>query len=584
VVKKSLILGCLGALLSILLLGCSSGGGSGGGGSSDGMRVSFSTNRISGSFPSCCITNQQVTVTVAGNPGVDTVYASARVTGNGFLPPNVVYGSNYGTVYLEPIPNLRAGTYSGNLVISLCADAGCSRHLGSSPYSIPYEFTVTPNDWSLFIEERGNLATFNGESAMYAGFQVEEGANPLTTRLVLESADRYTSFSFAPEIYNDFDVQVSGNYIDITPLPHPVGDYFFTYTINRTSIDGTNPSTGINISLKVSPEGVDPNKLAILDKEVVVRLGAALPESFTRSANAKYYVPHNDTSLQLLRFSIRYLDGQDWISDIRTTTSSVPPFERSIYITVNNAMKDLPGLYRADITATSAVGGQDTFRVVRDLYTGFDDHFVEFILGGESDERVTSRIVGVNVLNSQPFQWWAEKDGDWFDIDTKITDIVISVGYEAIVNMQNGEAARGSITLKSDHPEIADYTFPVTAQKRFTEIQFFEPAEVVAGQPFILTVRGKFLPDPGTTAWIAFSDGSFGTLSYNNELATYQITHDGISLPGEYKFHAPSSLEWKADNDGFPGLRFVPDSSLRVVDESQAKSAEKLQWRIQPIK
>lgn len=84
-VKKSLILGCLGALLSILLLGCSSGGGSGGGGSSDGMRVSFSTNRISGSFPSCCITNQQVTVTVTGNPGVDTVYASARVTGKGFF-------------------------------------------------------------------------------------------------------------------------------------------------------------------------------------------------------------------------------------------------------------------------------------------------------------------------------------------------------------------------------------------------------------------------------------------------------------------------------------------------------------------
>lgn len=587
--RTSLLLNSFYLLCCSALTGCSSGGGSGSNppnnDTSENIQVTFSEDRITGSYPGCCVPNQQVQVTIGGDPGVKTVYTEAHVDGAGFLPPTTVLGSNYGIVHLEPYPNLRAGTYSGDLVISLCADFQCTRHLGSSPYSIPYEFTVTPNDWTLYVEEEGQLVYFKGDSPMSASFQMEEGQNAQSSLLFLESAERYSGFSFPSEIYNDFDIQVIGNNITISPLPHSAGDYFFNYQIERTTLDGTNTPVGINLHLKVSPNGVDPSKLSILDKEVVVRLSASRNDALGVFGKVGYYEPVNSTSLQLLNFSISYLDGKDWIQHIRSDRSLVEPYAPYIGFQVNNQLSDAPGLYRADVTVTSTVGGKDTFRVVRDIYTGFSDQYVEFIFGGMVDER--RRDLYLSVSTPGPWQWQIEKDGDWFDIaplaGMPIDTPTISVPYETVVNMQNGQTLQGSITLKSDRAEIEDYTFPITAKKEFTEFQIIEPMEVVAGQSFILKVKGKFMPPTDTTASVEFSDGSFGVLSYNANLSTYQITHDGIAEPGTYQFHAASAMEWKATSEGRPELIFAPESAIVVTSENPESNNEKTRWRIQAI-
>jgi|GEM_PF-5127590 len=572
-------------LFSISLAACGGGGSSkasaggearnnsslNGGG---GFNVTVTPGQIVATYESCCVEQTTIEVATSGDPGVSTVYADVQVDGPGAAVPEILLGATYGSMFFGPAPDLRAGTYSGNLVLSLCADQACVTHLADSPYLVPYEFTIETSDWTLRVIESGNLTVFEQRYPLNALFQMEEGVEPLTTVLELESPDIYTGLIFPYEFEQDFILLINGNRIEITPLPHSAGDASFVYLIDRTILGGGNDSIDLPVALRVSPAGVAPDSFAILDKEVTIPLSVGDTSSLGNSDGVDFYAPFNDTSLKLLQFDVNYLDGDGWIQSLREDAGwrVDERYHRYINTTVDNVAGDPPGEYRADVTVTSPVGGFDTYRVVREIFMGFNRNYIAFDFSWHGDEVSKQLHLGSNSVNDF-WSWTASATGDWFTLSAASGSYAdqetVDIDYLALANLANNSTLEGEITLSSDHPDIPDYTFPITVTKALPNIQNFAPSHVVAGKPFTLTVTGVNFLEGNNVIPVVFSDGSEGVLSYDEQADSHLVQHPGIDVPSFVNFHVRSPVEYKASEEGGIDMSFVPEQTLEVIAASQ---------------
>jgi hypothetical protein len=144
-------------LLMVALVTASCGGGGGGSysGSSStpvapsnyGMTFSPATISLSakagGSMPF------MVTATPS-NPsefsGASTIYVFI-VDNDGVINPNVMINSatpNAVSVTLSTSSAAKAGQYSGNMQVKVCADSACNSPFPGSPWNLPYSITITP--------------------------------------------------------------------------------------------------------------------------------------------------------------------------------------------------------------------------------------------------------------------------------------------------------------------------------------------------------------------------------------------------------------------------------------------------------
>lgn len=132
-------------LTALLLSGCGGGGGSGGGG--DGFSVSYDRSSVSLSFDEGSAPPQATVIATAHGTTPSKVFIGAS-TPSGQPDPNIdhvevlVNGKTGATVNVIPSANLSAGTYSGTIVLLVCADNACATHYSGSPFNLSYSFTV----------------------------------------------------------------------------------------------------------------------------------------------------------------------------------------------------------------------------------------------------------------------------------------------------------------------------------------------------------------------------------------------------------------------------------------------------------
>jgi outer membrane protein assembly factor BamB len=122
------------------------GGGGGGGGSNFPLTISLTQNTITGSVPQIELPSEiSFTATVAGTTSASTIFVVIADSANTFSGTPGVTQVN-ATQYQATLPlpdTLSMGDYSGNLTISLCADAACATVLGRK--TAPYSVTIAEN-------------------------------------------------------------------------------------------------------------------------------------------------------------------------------------------------------------------------------------------------------------------------------------------------------------------------------------------------------------------------------------------------------------------------------------------------------
>jgi len=146
---------CLGrsllALLMIALAACgggggdSAGGGGGGGGGGNGeFTVKLDRSTLAFSYvQNANPTSQILTATWTGQvpPALYILAQDAASYLDTHIPIQI--SQTNATITVTPKAQLAAGTYSGNLIMSACADPQCVTQWGGSPATVSYTITVT---------------------------------------------------------------------------------------------------------------------------------------------------------------------------------------------------------------------------------------------------------------------------------------------------------------------------------------------------------------------------------------------------------------------------------------------------------
>ena len=135
----------LSIILMLTLTACGGGGGGdggGGGGTGFSVRVDRTTlafNYTQGAAPSATILN----VTWTGIPPTQ-LYLLAQDDANALSPTIPInIGSTSATVTVQPKATLNGGTYTGHLILQVCADPQCISDWSGSPMTVGYTITVT---------------------------------------------------------------------------------------------------------------------------------------------------------------------------------------------------------------------------------------------------------------------------------------------------------------------------------------------------------------------------------------------------------------------------------------------------------
>jgi len=227
----------------IILSACGGGGGGGGGGGSNNNTFTVHADRTFVSFEYVQGTTpatQSVSATWTGVPP-SPLYVGAKLVGTGLdsaIP--LAINNESASVTLQPMSGLSAGTYSGQVLFSLCTDSACTQVVGNTPITITYTikvdapvFTGPPDIAFLYVR------WISGPGADVA-LNVGAGAGAWTAT----ASDPWISLS-----------QTSGNgagtvLVNINTLAAPAttGDYTGTVTITGAS---ATQSANVTLTLRV---------------------------------------------------------------------------------------------------------------------------------------------------------------------------------------------------------------------------------------------------------------------------------------------------------------------------------------------
>jgi hypothetical protein len=133
--------------------GGSSGGSSSGGGSittnnpsnSTGMVVSFSTSTLNFEFIEGSLPKSENIFGYASGQTNQPIFVGAIVSGSSIQTPIPVLinaTSKEAKITVTPMPNLKAGKYSGTIQLLACTTDACTKNHDGSPYTVTYNITV----------------------------------------------------------------------------------------------------------------------------------------------------------------------------------------------------------------------------------------------------------------------------------------------------------------------------------------------------------------------------------------------------------------------------------------------------------
>lgn len=165
-----------------LVAGC--GGGGGGSATSTqppyAMTPSMAQASFVAGYPSQILMEARQTVAFSG-PAYIYVVAEEPVLDS---PIEVMPTSVEGTflVSVRPRADLQAGSYSGNLTVSICKDVNCRSQLEGSPFKVPYDIQVISPEGGVTTFNLANLAPLPGASdwSTFQGNAAHTGFVPVT--------------------------------------------------------------------------------------------------------------------------------------------------------------------------------------------------------------------------------------------------------------------------------------------------------------------------------------------------------------------------------------------------------------------
>lgn len=478
---------------TVALAGCGGGGGGGDGGGASDFRVTLDRTSVAfsydaGSPPAPAF----VLATATGTPPA-TLYVGAVVEGTGIDPviPAVIGGTT-ARFQLQPAPGLRAGTYTGRVLLSACSDPACNTRIGGTPLAVTYSVVVRP---VLAADPAGVQVTVTGGA----------GAQRRVAILLPAGASGYTVAGAADAAWLRATPSTDELVLDF--LPWRSGLYNVNLQVQAGSASITLP---VFYRVDVPPGGerdlaVDPASLTLATTE-----GAATPPRDV------VVTPATWAGGQQPALSVRYPAGAPtgWL---QATATSGGASVRA------DATSLTQGSYTATLVFTPALPG-----TVRELPVALTvgpglvrpaDWTVT--VQAETTAAALSGSAAVQVAQGPDRAWTATSDQPWLRLTTASGStaggaVAWAIDPTGLAALANFETHSATVTLRADTPAYTPVSFRVVVDKRLPEVRWVGPATVVTGRSTLLSVRGRgfdAVSDPNRLATGATPRGTVARIS-----------------------------------------------------------------------
>lgn len=446
----------LGLCLSIV--GC------GGGGGGDDLKITLSQQSLTIDAEERVGGSGSVTATISGSYEGD-VYVGADSSGSGIAYVDVSFDEARASVTVSVDPNLVAGTYTGNLRVLVCADAACQRHIGGSPFSVPYTVVVHPG-----------LKTTPG----YVQLESISGEHPDPIEVAVQLPDGVTDYSATIEFPIAEVVDKTAAGFKLRMLPVPSGYYDTRVTIEAAG----GRSYWMPVTRVVqAPPGGEHGLIVGSDSVALVATEGSAGTPVKLDVTAPTWNPP-------LRTEVQYGNGDGWLQVVPTDGG---------YLLTGDASALPQGTYTAWLSifpeATVGVNEGRSIGVSMTVGAGLVRP-ADRIINARA-ETVTAELSGgapIRMAAGPERNWTAQSDAAWLRLDTASgltgSELRYHVDQSRLSSMANGTSQTGTITVRTDLDTIASVSFQVTLDKRLPEVRFAAPFAQPSGRANTVLVRG----------------------------------------------------------------------------------------------
>ncbi len=456
-------LGC-----AVALVACGGGGGGDGGGNAPAFHVTLDRSSVEFTYDANGpLPQATVRATATGTPPA-TLYVAAVVEGGGIDPviPAVITGMN-ASFTLQPAPGLRAGTYTGRVLLSACSDAACNTRIGGTPLAVNYRVVV-----------RAVLGT---EPASV--WQRSMGGTAAQQRVAVTLPDGVSSYTVggldaAPWLRGSI---VAGELV-LDFLPWRSG--YLSVALEVVTATGRVP---LPVTYQVDLPAGGEHDLRVDTPSLTL----TTTEGASSEARALTITPASWSGGTMPTPSIRYAEGgpTGWLS--------ATPIAGGLAVSASAAA--LPqGSYTATLVLTPAAPAT-VLEVPIALSVGpglVRPADVGIAVHAETTAAALSGSAAVQVAQGANRGWTATADRPWLRLTnaagtTGSSAVAWTVDSAALALLDNFAEHAASITITADTPVYTPVSFRVSVDKRLPEVQFLGPHTVVAGRTTRLSVRGR---------------------------------------------------------------------------------------------
>jgi hypothetical protein len=460
----------MAALASTLVLAACGGGGGGGGDSSAGsdFRVTLDRTTVAFSYDANSPPAPAFVVATATGTPPATLYVGAVVEGTGIDPviPAIVTGTT-ARFQLQPAPGLRAGTYTGRVLLLACSDAACNTRIGGTPLAVSYSVVVRPvlaaDPAAVQLEVTGGVSTQRRVAIL-----LPAGVSTYTVD-GLPQAPWLRATLAADELVLDF-------------LPWRAGLHSVLLQVQAGSSSITLP-----VFYRVDAPPGGERDLAVSPESLTL----TTTEGASTAPRDVVVTPATWASGQQPALSVRYPDGgpTGWLQATATTGGA------SVRADAANLTQ---GSYTATLVFTPAAPG--TVREVPVALT-VGPGLVRpadwpLVVQAETGPAALTGSALVQVAQGPNRNWTATSDQPWLRLTTAsgstaggaVAWAVDAAGLAALANFERHVA---TVTLRADTPAYTPTSFQILLDKRLPEVRWVSPATVVTGRTTRVTVRGR---------------------------------------------------------------------------------------------
>jgi hypothetical protein len=567
-----------------VLYGCSSGGG--GGGSSGNGGGSGSSSGGNGGFSLEVIPSEVniiddgttssrsgwVSAVGTGNPGVSRIYVDVQTEHAELKVTSFFQEGNEIIANLAVADGAWGGTYRGNLVFSICADAVCNRHLVDSPYTIPYTVQVqrahiryepvsAPEDQ--LVEFSGDHVVINTESGVQAG--------PIRYRVELD--DQLGNLVFPQEMLSTFGVtDISADGFTLNPPALSDGSHLYKYKFGVSGMPDV--ELPLDIYYFVGREGGVEDQIIFMQDPFEINLLYGQRYSTSGStpvATVDYIATGIDRNI-LDNMAFSYDSDvtnwmrlrEDWregIVEIYLSTENLDVGTYTIRVEAEKTQNKVEGALDVIVNITEGIllpQQQYPFRA-SDLSTYDDTH--QIVVRNSKDRAGT---------------WTAETNTPWitlvdstgeFSMPEESRYLTYNVDYAEVVKLPNNQISEGVIRVTADDDSFPPSELTIKLEKRLPQITSMSLTKIPAAEAFTLEVTGMNLDLVHNVPVGLRAEGSeyleeiMFSVDFDSLTTTeMKLSHPGILVPGTYEVAFQYDVNWRY---GY-SIPLVPRTTITV--------------------